>query len=215
MVKHSSAVLYYVHDPMCSWCWGFRPAWLELKESLENKLDIVYLLGGLAPDNNDPMSQDMRNHIRNNWRSIEQEIPGTIFNYEFWANNEPRRSTYPACRAIIASRMQNTSLGHEMLYAIQQAYYLNAENPSNVDILITLAKQIGLDVNTFIKDINSDICEQSLLDEVNLSRKLFANSFPSLVIEQNNMLHTLEISYNDSQYIFSQVIEILNSKTTD
>ncbi|MCP4060185.1 MAG: DsbA family protein, partial [Pseudoalteromonas sp.] len=20
--------LIYVHDPMCSWCWGYKPTWL-------------------------------------------------------------------------------------------------------------------------------------------------------------------------------------------
>ncbi|MFT6977114.1 MAG: putative protein-disulfide isomerase, partial [Shewanella psychromarinicola] len=22
-----NTTLYYVHDPMCSWCWGYRPTW--------------------------------------------------------------------------------------------------------------------------------------------------------------------------------------------
>ena len=30
----SATILYYVHDPMCSWCWAFRPVLLELRDKL-------------------------------------------------------------------------------------------------------------------------------------------------------------------------------------
>ncbi|MBE8572891.1 DsbA family protein, partial [Vibrio sp. OPT46] len=26
--------LYYVHDPMCSWCWGYKPTLDKLKQQL-------------------------------------------------------------------------------------------------------------------------------------------------------------------------------------
>ena len=49
------AILYYLHDPMCSWCWGYRPTWLKLKAALPHYVQVEYLLGGLAPDNDEPM----------------------------------------------------------------------------------------------------------------------------------------------------------------
>ena len=42
--------LVYVHDPMCSWCWGYAPSWHKLKAALESKLVVEYKVGGLAPD---------------------------------------------------------------------------------------------------------------------------------------------------------------------
>ena len=43
------ATLYYVHDPMCSWCWGFAPVWQEVRERLtDSPVQVKYLLGGLA-----------------------------------------------------------------------------------------------------------------------------------------------------------------------
>ena len=142
-------VLYYVHDPMCSWCWGFRQVWQELQEQLNDNFTIKYVLGGLAPDSDLPMPLAMQTAISNTWRNIQQEIPGTEFNYNFWSECRPRRSTYPACRAIIACRMQNPELELEMLLAIQQAYYLHAKNPSDKDVLTQLASDIGLNVEVF------------------------------------------------------------------
>ena len=78
-------------------------------------------MGGLAPDSNEPMTDEMREYIQMNWRKIEHSIPGTKFNYDFWSNCSPRRSTYTACRAVIAIRKQNPLLEERMINLIQHA----------------------------------------------------------------------------------------------
>lgn len=113
--------LYYVHDPMCSWCWAFRPVWKELQTLLPPDLRVTYLLGGLAPDSQLSMSLDMQRQIQGHWQRIQQSVPGTPFNFEFWDKCQPRRSTYPACRAVIAATYQDQSLQDPMILAIQQA----------------------------------------------------------------------------------------------
>ena len=46
----SSATLYYIHDPMCSWCWAYRPTLMQLRENLPDDIRWQNVLGGLAPD---------------------------------------------------------------------------------------------------------------------------------------------------------------------
>lgn len=204
-------ILYYVHDPMCSWCWGFRPVWLELQEKLEDKVTVQYVLGGLAPDSTLPMPVEMQNTIRSTWQTIQQEIPGTKFNYDFWSSCQPRRSTYPSCRAVIACKMQRPDLEKEMLLAIQQAYYLEAKNPSDDKVLIQLAKETGLNVETFIADFKSDACRDALDNEIQFARKLYASSFPSLIIVKGESASNIQIDYNSSVKIFQRIIQKLNA----
>ena len=199
-------VLYYVHDPMCSWCWGFRQVWQELQEQLNDNFTIKYVLGGLAPDSDLPMPLAMQTAISNTWRNIQQEIPGTEFNYNFWSECRPRRSTYPACRAIIACRMQNPELELEMLLAIQQAYYLHAKNPSDKDVLTQLASDIGLNVEVFEKDIESETCQKLLFDELQEARRLYVHSFPSLVLSCNNVECAITIDYNNRYLMFQSIL---------
>ena len=52
--------LYYVADPMCSWCWGFQPVLEKVKEAVPEELSPVYIMGGLARDTDDPMPDVMR-----------------------------------------------------------------------------------------------------------------------------------------------------------
>ena len=105
------STLHYIHDPMCSWCWGFRSAWHDLTSRLLEtypELIIRNVVGGLAPDSDEPMPMEMQQMLQSAWQRIQHTIPNTSFNYDFWRIGEPRRSTYPACRAVIASAQQGT-----------------------------------------------------------------------------------------------------------
>ena len=125
MSTDSDFTLFHAHDPMCSWCWGFRSTWLEVKESLNDSVNVRLLLGGLAPDSDDPMPAEMQTMLQGTWQRIAQHIPGTEFNHDFWTKNAPRRSTFPSCRAVIAARRQDEAFEVPMIHAIQQAYYLS------------------------------------------------------------------------------------------
>ena len=153
-------ILYYVHDPMCSWCWGFRPNWLKIRTALKNVVEIKYLLGGLAPDSDTPMPESMQRDIAGYWKKVQQHIPGTEFNFDFWERCSPRRSTYPACRAVVAARKQNPDIELDMIEAIQKAYYLNTQNPSDDETLIALAESLELDAKHFADDLNSSEIQQ-------------------------------------------------------
>ena len=190
---------------MCSWCYGFTVVWEQVLAELDDSIEVKYLLGGLAPDTDQPMPEEMRANIRDNWRRIEQEIPGTVFNYDFWTVCQPRRSTYASCRAVIAARMQKPECEYEMVKAIRKAYYQEARNPSNLDVLVDIAVSIDLDRQRFIDDIASACCEEQLQKEIQQCRDLDVYSFPSLVLKQGKTFTSIDIDYNDSKKVLSQI----------
>ena len=202
--------LFYVHDPMCSWCWGFEPARREIFDAVSEKLQIRSLLGGLAPDTDLPMPDTMRHMLQETWKRIEQTIPGTHFNFDFWEKCSPRRSTYPANRAVIAARIQGDEFYWQMTARIQKAYYLEARNSSEYDTLIELASEIGLDAKQFSKQLEDTSTQELLLAEIQLSRQMGMNSFPSLAVYSSNKLHPVSLNYTSP---LSMINEIENIQT--
>ncbi len=202
----NSATLFYIHDPMCSWCYGFNNTWIIVKKSLPKKIDIQYVLGGLAQDNNEPMSTEMREYIQKNWQKIEMTIPGVKFNYDFWEKFTPKRSTYPACRAVIAIKQQNPSLEVKMIDLIQKSYYLDAQNPSEDQTLITLAGKLDIDIRNFGKKLNDEKTQELLLNDIALMQSLNVSSFPSLVLQTADGIKPIKIDYNDPQFILNQIM---------
>ncbi|QIA65164.1 DsbA family protein [Vibrio astriarenae] len=198
--------LYYVYDPMCSWCWGFKPTWKQLEQKLQNHVEIQYVVGGLAPDTQDPMPVLMREQIASYWHKIEGLL-GTQFNHDFWKNNEPRRSTYPSCRAMLLAREKG--LEKQMLSRVQEAYYLEAKNPSEHIVLATLAQEIGFDFDLFLSDLESTTVDEALLEELKFARGIGGNSFPSLFIETSEGVVEIPVDYQDSESMFTKINSLL------
>lgn len=200
-----NSTLIYVHDPMCSWCWGFEKVRQQLFTSLAGQMNIRRLVGGLAIDSNEIMPKDMQIFLQETWRKIEHSIPGTEFNFAFWSDCEPRRSTYPSNRAVIAARLQGDHFDELMTNRIQKAYYEEARNPSDDSLLIELAEDVGLNINAFAADLNSDKIQQLLLEEIQLTRSLGVNSFPSLVVENESNLTHIVLNYNRVNGLLEQI----------
>ena len=191
---------------MCSWCWAFKPTWDNVTSAALGKVKVDYILGGLAPDSNQPMPIETREYVKGNWKRIQGMIPDTRFNYDFWTSCEPRRSTYPACRAVICAKQQNPDFENLMIFGIQKSYYLEAQNPSNENVLINIAKQLDLDTDKFKMDMKSPHINKMLLDEIKLVRSMDINSMPSLVLQINDTLKGIDIDYLDANYIVKQII---------
>lgn len=200
--------LIYVHDPMCSWCWGFRPVLETLVSRLEPEIPVSRLLGGLAPDSDQDMPQDMQQYLQQTWRQIQQRIPGTAFNFDFWQRCKPRRSTWPACRAVIAARQLDPSAEDSMIRAIQYAYYVEARNPSDTQTLIALADKLGLDVAQFASLIDATSTQATLQSEMAAARRMGADSFPSLRFLHKGRHWPITVDYLHAESMLEDVDRI-------
>ena len=205
--------LYYVHDPMCSWCYAFKQSLSELQKDLPAEISLVYVLGGLAADTDDPMPVTMQNIIQHAWQRIERTVPNIRFNYDFWTFNTATRSTYPACRALLAARKQGANFEAELLQAIQQAYYQQAKNPSLTVTLEQCATEVGLDKVGFIKDLTSQEIEHQLQAEIQVARTMGVSSYPSLLLLLDQQPRVITIDYLNHQPMLEQISAIMLAKS--
>ncbi|MGJ0486636.1 MAG: DsbA family protein [Methylomicrobium sp.] len=201
--------LYYFHDPMCSWCWAFRPRWQDIVAGLPDAVRRQRVLGGLAPDTDQTMPPDMQAKLIAIWHTIQQTVPGTPFNFEFWEKCTPRRSTYAASRAVIAARRQNPDYEEMMILAIQQAYYLEARNPADGNRLVELASEIGLDRARFSVDMASSAVHEALLKEIAFTHRLGVKGFPTLLLEMDGIFTAIPHDYHVAQTVLDQVERLL------
>ncbi|UTW50181.1 DsbA family protein [Bacterioplanoides sp. SCSIO 12839] len=203
--------LIYCYDPMCSWCWGFKPVWQRLQEMLQpqitqGELIIEYRVGGLARDSDQPMPETMQNMLQDTWRNIRQQL-GTEFNFDFWHDCQPRRSTYPACRACLVARKHG--LEEKMIEQIQHAYYLNAQNPSNNSTLKQCAHNIGIEGDIFDASLKEIEANQTLEREIRGARQLGLNSFPSLALMKNEQVIHIALDYHDANVMAERIQQVL------
>ncbi|MDZ7660953.1 DsbA family protein [Thiohalophilus sp.] len=189
------ASLYYIYDPMCSWCWGLRPVWQQVKAALQDKVDIVYVAGGLAPDSDEPMEPEIGDYLQKTWQRISEQC-GVEFNFDFWTQNTPVRSTYPSCRAALVAREYGREVA--MYERIQRFYYQEAGNPSVYANLYDLGEELGIPRETFIERIHSPEIERQLQADIALAESLGVRGYPSLVLKVGETPHFIRHSYTDA-----------------
>ncbi len=210
---------------MCSWCYAFKPVLQQLRRQLITQyledLQLASVLGGLAADTDAAMPAEMRQQLYATWQRIEQKVPAIHFNYAFWDNwqqTQPRRSTYPACRAVIAAHsfdildnnIDVNKYEELMVDAIQNAYYQQALNPSDNNVLIALAEKIGLPdkefQNRFLAEQTQLILEQQLAQ----CQQMNARSYPSLILKVGTGYWPVSIDYHNSDVILDNIRMILD-----
>ncbi|MEN0042989.1 MAG: DsbA family protein [Pseudomonadota bacterium] len=170
-------------DPMCGWCYAFQPE-LEGFLAQHPSAEVDWIMGGLAPDTSAPMDDALRQTIASYWHKIEA-VSQVTFNHDFWERNTPYRSTYAACRAVIAAERLRTVSAASMVKSIQSAYYQHAKNPSLEDTLVACASDIGFDVAQFLGALRSDDTEQLFQQHLAETRRLQVTGFPALFFVDN------------------------------
>ena len=198
--------LYYIMDPMCSWCYGFSAVLRQLVNALPPDVHLRYVMGGLAADADGPMPEETRRYVQEQWRLVRQRT-GAAFNWDFWTECEPRRSTYPACRAVISAGRIAPEKIPPMAAAIQRAYYHEARNPSLNATLVELAAEIGIDADDFRALLADPQTDALLREDFALRDKLGVSSFPSLRLDNSTGAPvTIATDYKDFRVMLGQIV---------
>ncbi len=182
--------LLYVTDPMCSWCWGFAPVIADLQLRLGDTVPIRFVMGGLAPDSDEPMDAETMAMVQGAWRAVAART-GATFNHDFWSECIPRRSTWPACRAVLAAEAMGPGLAASMFAGIQRAYYLEARNPSDEATLVGVAEALGLESGEFVKALRSPGILAGLRRDFDLKESLGVRGFPALALRSGREVTVL------------------------
>jgi putative protein-disulfide isomerase len=105
----------------------------------------------------------------------------------------------------LATNNQDKNLESNMINKIQQGYYLQAKNPSEDDVLVSFANELGLDIKRFRIDLNSEETNKKLMQNIELAGSLNIYGFPSLILHANNTSKHIVIDYNDDISILNQI----------
>jgi len=198
--------LYYFVDPMCSWCFGFSS---EIKKVRSKFPEIQYIMGGLAPDSAIPMTAEIKEYVKHHWHEVATRT-GANINFEFWDKHTPTRSTYQACRAVIAAGLQGEENKVVMLEALQKAYYQEARNPTDDHTLIEVAGEIGLDTEQFKDDLYSEQVQELFRQDLGFKNAFGIQGFPTLVMQKDDNFYALTIGYIEAEVVLERAQAVLD-----
>lgn len=170
--------LIYVGDPMCSWCWGFAP---EI-DSLADDYPVDVVVGGLRPG---PMAQTlddrMASFLSHHWEQIAQKTgqpfdPSFLDRRDGWVYD-----TEPAAIAVVEMRENLPSGTLDYFTDIQHAFYAEGRDVTDLEVLIEIAADHGVDLETFGAALSGEAAKKRAWSDFSRARNWGINGFPTLV----------------------------------
>ena len=208
MSQNDLPVLWYIADPMCSWCWGFSPVIEEILTMYEDKLNCALVLGGLRVGATEPMSSQQRDEILHHWQEV-QKMTGQSFRFE---NAMPEGFVYdtePACRAVAAISGINTGLIFPLFKAIQSAFYKEGLDVTQKEILADIVHKFGVDKMVFLQEFDSEQADQKVKAHFNQTRQFGVRGFPTLVLQGGGKYHLLNRGYRKLDELTPEIDDCL------
>lgn len=189
-----------VLDPMCSWCWGFAPVLEKIKENLPADTKLSICMGGLRSSGEQNWTEEFRSYLKENWDNVNR-YTAQNFNIKLLEKKDFDYNTEPSCRAVLCVKTMDESKVLSFMHHLQKAFYEEALDITQTDIILDIVKQEGLDEQIFSSLFESKKIIEATLGDKYKARSMGANSFPSLVfIDLEGHLYVLK-GYKDYEDI--------------
>ena len=173
----------YYTDPVCSWCWATEPNLKRLKEEYGDAVHITYKMGGLLESWK--VFYDALNDIGNpaqvapHWADVSRHS-GMPIDEKLW-QEDPPDSTYPASIAVKAAQRQGEDAGERYLRRVREMGLAECKNIARREVLVQAARDVGLDLDRFLADLDDPSTEGAFRDDMADARSQDISGFPTLV----------------------------------
>jgi putative protein-disulfide isomerase len=181
-----NAVLHYIYDPLCGWCYGAEP--LVSAASKVDGLALRMHAGALWPQPT-RLPEHMRRYIREADARIgrmsgqpygEPYLNGLLFDAELVLDSRPVIS------AVLAAQALDPDKALPMLRGIQHAHYERGQHVVREETLVAVAAEIGLDAAAFASARSSVPVDEHIAQSQELMNNVGAQGFPTFVLEIGN-----------------------------
>lgn len=189
-----AAVLHYIYDPLCGWCYGAAP----LSKAAREVIPVIGHGGGMMTGpNRKQVSPSLRNYAMPHDRRIA-ELSGQPFGDAYFngllLDETAVFDSAPPIAAILAAE-EIAGRGLDLLSRLQTAHYVEGRRIADTDVLHALAEETGLDADEFAQAY-ARIGEEELQQHIAASRRLLAqvggHGFPTFVLEHEGHFEVLD-----------------------
>lgn len=181
-----NAVLHYIYDPLCGWCYGAEP--LVTAAANVDGLGLQLHAGGLWPQPT-RLPTETRRYIQQADARVgqmsgqpygEPYLNGLLFDPELVLESRP------VIAAVLAAQSLDPAKALPMLRGIQHAHYEHGQHVVREPTLRDVAAQIGLDAAAFDAAVKAVPVDAHIAASQELMNNVGAQGFPTFVLQIGN-----------------------------
>lgn len=197
--------LFYVGDPMCSWCYGITNEWQALV-GLYPQAEVQYIMGGLRPNGRETMA-DLKDFLQEHWKGVQLRT-GKPFKFDI-LQRDMVYNTEPACRAVVTFRHYKPEKTGDFFKMVQHAFYVENHNPYLASNYADIAEKLGVDRENYLAYFLSPSAGQETMADFEKARSLGATGFPTILAEVNGTLFVVSRGYQTAASMHANIQRLL------
>lgn len=186
--------ILYFGDPMCSWCYGISGELEKLKEAYEGKASFRVIVGGLRPNEVEPMDEQLKDFLSHHWKEVG-ERSGQPFSYDIMDRDDFVYNTEPACRAVVTARMLKPEVTFAFFKDIQRAFYAKNEDTNELETYLSIAEKYDIDKSLFKEYFESEEARQATQHDFVISAEMGIRGFPTVVLKLGEKYYLVTNGY--------------------
>ena len=184
--------IYQFTDPVCVWCWGNEPVMRAIDYLYGNKVGIEYIMGGLIEEittlydlkgSKRQIIERANAIMAEHWLSASERHGMPVNTRHMALFSERYPSSFPQSIAYEAARRIDATAAKRLLRRIREATFVEARRTSQIDVLIELAAEVGIDAARFIDEYTTGEAQNDFSQSRMKCRRNGITGFPSYLIK--------------------------------
>lgn len=188
--------LHYIYDPLCAWCYGAAPLIKAARALMSVRAHAGGMMMGSQRQKITPQLREFVNQHDAQIAKLSGQPFGPGYVEGLLSDNSAVLDSEPPIAAILAAE-QLSGRGLDMLAALQTAHYVEGKRIADLSTLIELATQLGLGAEAFNTALEAEFgasVQSHIREARDLMARVGARGFPTLVLEQDEELTTIDLS---------------------
>ena len=181
-------VIDYYSDVLCVWAWIAQKRIDELTQKLENKIELRYYYVDIFGDVTTKIDTQWK--LKGGYIGFAEHVQESAsilddasINSKIWTEVRPTTSAnaHLVLKALEITYDKNKSI--EMAFKFRSAFFIDALDISNLDVLCDLVKVSGLDHNSINTSIHNGSAMAALMHDYQRSKQQGIKGSPSYALD--------------------------------
>jgi predicted DsbA family dithiol-disulfide isomerase len=188
-MKEQSVHLTVFHDVLCSWCFVASGRLHQIEREYGERVAFTYKAFPLGPTREELTTmfgseENAKREILTHWAASKRLPGGEEISPEEMADRPfPYPYSMPALRAVKAAEFQGGREAHARMYdRLQRAHLVETRNIADPQILLESAAELGLDLERFKADLESESTLQAVMQDRQEAFGLGISATPTVVL---------------------------------
>lgn len=206
--------IYYVYDPLCSWCYGFSPVIKKIKNTYEEQFDFQVISGGMQSGERKQPVSAIRDYLKGAYKNVTERT-GVEFGKQFMeVLEEGNRMLDSVPPSIALSIVKDLKPEEALNFAatIQEAIYYDGFNWNLVDEYFPYLEQYDIAPEDFKQKFEDPLYKEKTLEDFKLAANFGVTGFPSVILKKEDKYYLIAQGFVPYEQLKATIEQVLSAK---